>query len=200
MNKDEWDERYRGGDAPWDRPTPTEHLPWAIETFGIAPCKVIDIGCGTGTNVIWLAQQGFDAVGVDFSPLAVAQARAKAADAGVDCSFEAVDFLDDPVGGGPFGWAFDRGCFHSVEAGAERDAFARKVADLLTPGGLWLSLIGSTDTPPREMGPPQVSARQITAAVEDRFEVLLLEANSFRNGTDETYAAWRCFMRKREAE
>lgn len=200
MNKDEWDDRYRSGDLPWDRPTPTEHLPWAIEAFGIAPGKVIDIGCGTGTNVIWLARQGFDAVGVDISPGAVAQARAKAASADVDCTFEAVDFLSDPVGGGPFALAFDRGCFHSVDAGANRAAFARTVADLLAPAGLWLSLIGSTDAPPREMGPPQVSARQITEAVEAPFEILRLEADNFRNGSDETYPAWRCLMRKRNAK
>lgn len=197
MNKDEWDSRYQGGDLPWDRPTPTEHLAWVVEAFGIAPGKAVDIGCGTGTNVIWLAERGFDAVGVDISDGAVAQARTKAADAGADCTFEAVDFLTDPVPGGPFAFAFDRGCFHSVEGPAARADFARIVADLLAPGGLWLSLIGSVDAPPREMGPPQCSAREITAAVEDHFEIRLLEADYLRNAVGGAIPAWRCVMRKR---
>ena len=198
MNKDEWDDRYKTGDLPWDRPGPSEHLAWAVEAFGIAPSTAIDIGCGTGTNVIWLAERGFEAVGVDISPRAVAQARAKAADAGVRCTFEAVDILTDPVGGGPFAFAFDRGCLHSVEGPEARAAFARIVADLLAPAGLWLSVIGSTDTPPRETGPPQVSAREITAAVEDHFEILRLEAEYLRNGAGGVKPAWRCVMCKRD--
>jgi len=198
MNKDEWDNRYQDGDLPWDRPTPTEHLAWAVEAFDIAPGKAVDIGCGTGTNVIWLAERGFEAVGVDISPRAVAQARAKSTAATVDCTFEAVDILTDPVGGGPFALAFDRGCFHSVEGPEGRGEFARIVADLLAPGGLWLSVIGSADAPPRDTGPPQCSAREITAAVEGHFEILLLEAEYLRNDAGGAIPAWRCVMRKRD--
>ena len=197
MNKDEWNDRYLTGNLPWDRPTASEHLAWAIEAFGIAPGKAIDIGCGTGTNVIWLARQGFEATGVDIAADAVEQARAKAASAGVDCAFAAVNFLTGPVPGGPFALAFDRGCFHSVDAGAARATFARNVAALLEEGGSWLSIIGSTDTPPRDEGPPQVSARQITQAVEDHFEILLLQASCFSNGTEKIHNAWRCVLRKR---
>jgi len=197
MNKDEWNDRYLTGNLPWDRPTASEHLAWAIEAFGIAPGKAVDIGCGTGTNVIYLARQGFEATGVDIAADAVAKARAKAAAAGVNCTFAAVNFLDEPVPGGPFGFVFDRGCFHSVDAGAARGTFAKNVAALLEEGGLWLSLIGSADTPPRDQGPPQVSARQITQAVEDHFEILLLQASCFSNGEEKTHNAWRCVMRKR---
>jgi len=197
MNKNEWNDRYLTGDLPWDRPTASEHLAWVIEAFGIAPGKAVDIGCGTGTNVIYLASKGFDATGADIASDAVDKARAKAASAGADCTFAAVNFLEEPVPGGPFAFAFDRGCFHSVDAGAARATFAKNVATLLEEGGLWLSIIGSTDTPPREMGPPQVSAREVTQAVEEHFEILLLQASCFSNGEEETYNAWRCVMRKR---
>lgn len=198
MNKDEWDDRYRTGNVPWDRPGASEHLAWAVEAFGIAPGKAIDICCGTGTNVIWLAQRGFEVVGVDIAPRAIAKARAKAADAGVDCTFVAADFLGETVDGGPFAFAFDRGGFHSIEGAEARAAFARNVAALLAPGGLWVSVMGSTDAPPRETGPPRVSAREITAAVEDGFEVLRLEVDCLRNGAGGALPAWRCVMRKRD--
>jgi len=197
MNRNEWDDRYRTGNLPWDRTTACEHLAWAIAAFAVAPGKAVDIGCGTGTNAIWLAQHGFEATGVDISARAVEMARAKAADAGGDCTFAAVDFLHEAVGGGPFSLAFDRGCFHSVGPGDERAAFACGVARLLEPGGLWLSVSGSTDAPPRDGGPPQVSAREITEAVEEHFEILLLQAEHLRNDAGETLPAWRCVMRRR---
>ena len=197
MNKEQWDERYRGGDLPWDSPTPSEHLAWAVEAFGIAPGKAVDIACGRGVNTIWLAQHGFEAVGVDISSLAVEQARARAAAAGVNCTFAAVDFLREQAPGGPFAFAFDRGGFHSVSAGQDRATFARAVAALLDGGGLWLSIMGSTDAPARETGPPQVSAGEIAAAVEGHFEILRLEADYFHNDGRKTRPAWRCVMRKR---
>ena len=52
--------------------------------------------------------------------------------------------------------------------------FAARVADHLAPGGIWHSLIGSTDGPPRDDGPPRRSAADIMAAVEPRFEILEL--------------------------
>ncbi len=199
MKKKEWEQRYLDGDLPWDRPGPSEHLAWAVEAFAIKPTRAVDIGCGTGTNVIWLAENGFEAAGVDLSENAIAQARAKVDAAGAAAALAAGNFLTDPVAGGPFGLAFDRGCFHSFDAPDDRATFAARVADLLAPAGIWLSLIGSTDSPPREMGPPQRSARDITAAVEDAFEILILESTRFNpaGDADNRYVAWRCVMRKR---
>jgi len=199
LKKDEWEQRYIDGNLPWDRSGPSEHLAWAIETFKIAPGRAVDIGCGTGTNVIWLAENGFDATGVDIAEHAIEKARAKVDAAGAKAELAAVDFLNESVPGGPFALAFDRGCFHSFDLPDDRATFAARVADLLEPDGLWVSLIGSTDAPPREVGPPQRSARDITTAVEDRFRILLLEATILNPAGDapNSFPAWRCVMRKR---
>lgn len=55
------------------------------------------MGCGTGTNVVWLVRQGFSAIGVDVSSVAIERARASAAGTGLDCRFERLDFLTDAV-------------------------------------------------------------------------------------------------------
>jgi methylase of polypeptide subunit release factors len=44
----------------------------------IAPGRTLEIGCGTGINAIYLAQHGFEVVGVDISPLAIENARGMA--------------------------------------------------------------------------------------------------------------------------
>ena len=65
-----------------------------VEAGTLVPGRALDVGCGTGTNALWLAQRGFDVLGVDLSPLAVEKARAKSA--GVrGCRFEALDFFAD---------------------------------------------------------------------------------------------------------
>lgn len=71
------------------------------------------------------------------------------------CRFAVWDILVAPPPGGPFHFVFDRGCFHVFDEAGEREQFAAQVAAVLAPGGLWLSLIGSTEGPPREVGPPR---------------------------------------------
>ncbi len=164
---------------------------------GIGPGKALEIGCGTGTNSIWLARQGFDVTGVDLSEVAIERAEAKAAEAGVDCRFVADDFLVDPVPGAPYGFVYDRGCLHVFDRAKDRARFAARVADLLGPEGVWHSLIGSTDGPPRDVGPPRRSATEITAAVEPHFEILELRSTSFDSDEHSHARAWVMVGRRR---
>jgi hypothetical protein len=65
---------------------------------------------------------------------------------------------------------------------------------VLAPGGLWLSLIGSTEGPPREVGPPRRSAREITLAIEPALEIVELRSAEFRGSNAK---AWFCLSRQR---
>ena len=70
-----WNERYQSGDVPWDTGSPSNELIQTIKEEGILPSRALELGCGTGSNAIWLAQQGFDVTAIDFSLLALEQAR-----------------------------------------------------------------------------------------------------------------------------
>jgi SAM-dependent methyltransferase len=164
-----------------------------IESRAIAPGRTLEIGCGTGTNAIYLAQHGFEVVGVDISPVAVENARVKAHGR---CRFETVDFLNEAPPGGPFQFVFDRGCFHTFDEDHERVRFAENVATALTDGGLWLSLIGSTEGEPREAGPPRRTAREVINAIEPSLEILQLRSGEF-DICGEQLKAWLCLARKR---
>jgi SAM-dependent methyltransferase len=165
-DKERWEERYRTGDTPWDIGRPDFNLIDMVTKRPIPGCKALEIGCGAGSNAVWLAQQDFEVTATDVSELAIQKAGERASDAGVDCTFLVADFLNDKVSGAPFGFVFDRGCFHSFDSDEERKQLAENVGWHLEKDGLWLSLIGSTDGPPREVGPPQRSARDIVIAVE----------------------------------
>src|SRR5579859_5894669 len=111
---DHFIESYKQGYPPWDIGKPDFNLIRTVEDSPVAPCAAVEVGCGTGDNAIWLAQRGFRVVGVDLAEIAIEKARKKAAEAETPCSFLALDILTSDVEGGPFGLAFDRGCFHTM--------------------------------------------------------------------------------------
>lgn len=196
MSNTPWDDRYSSGELPWDTGEADELLVAFVRAGKVTPGRALEVGAGTGTNAIWLAQQGFEVLGVDVSPIAVEKARAKATAAAPRCRFEVCDFLAAPPAGS-FALVFDRGCFHVFDDDADRERFAANVAGVLAPGGVWLSLIGSTEGPPRDIGPPRRSARDIVAAIEPVLAIEELAAVTFGTRAPEPAPAWRCVARKR---
>lgn len=189
-----WNESYASGQLPWDTGQPEPLLVEFVCSGAVIPGPALEIGAGTGTNAIWMAERGFDVIGVDVSPLAVERAHAKMEGRALRCRFVASDFLAAPPPDGPFQFVFDRGCFHVFDEPAERQRFAAQVSAALAPRGLWLSLIGSTEGPPREVGPPRRSARDVTLAIEPALEIVELRSAEFR-GTNAN--AWFCLSRQR---
>ncbi|HBP17972.1 MAG TPA: class I SAM-dependent methyltransferase [Planctomycetes bacterium] len=191
----DWNDHYATGHLPWDTGKASGHLTRLVSERGLSG-KALDVGCGTGTNSLWLAGHGFSVLGLDIAPLAVEAARAKAEQAREpECRFEVLDFLSEEVPGGPFELVFDRGVFHTFDAAETRARFAARVAELLTPDGLWLSLLGSTEGAPRDTGPPRRSARDVADAIEPALELVELRATTF--DSDMAWPAWTCLSRRR---
>jgi hypothetical protein len=76
----------------------------------------------------------------------------------------------------------------------ERQRFAAHVATALAPGGLWLSLIGSTEAPRGNVGPPRRSALEVVLAIVPVLEIVELRSAEFR---DHGSKAWFCLSRRR---
>ena len=83
----DWNDRYRDGNLPWDTGRPSSELQRVLSRNAIQPCRALELGCGTGTNSVWLAQQGFEVTGIDVAPLAVERAEERAHAAGVTGAF-----------------------------------------------------------------------------------------------------------------
>ena len=79
MDEAFWDERYRSAEALWSG-NPNPQLMAAVAD--LQPGRALDVGCGEGTDVIWLAEQGWRVTGVDISAVALGRARDHAARAG----------------------------------------------------------------------------------------------------------------------
>lgn len=197
--KDRFIKRYAEGSMPWVHKNPDFNLTTMVQQWPIHPCDAVEIGCGTGTDAIWLASHGFNVTAVDVSGIAIDIARNDAKKANSKCRFEVKDFMKDEISGRPFEFIFDRGFFHSFDKIVARKSFAARVSNILSKDGLWLSLIGSADDLPRKRGdgPPQRSALAIVKAVEPYFEILSMTMSYFGSDSPVPAKIWVCLMKKR---
>lgn len=98
--------------------------------------RAIDLGCGTGTHSITLAQHGWEVTGVDVALIALYKARRKAKTAGVKPNFKLRDVSKLRGIHGKFDLALDMGCFHNL---FEKQAdYLARLTGLLAPNGYWL--------------------------------------------------------------
>jgi SAM-dependent methyltransferase len=139
-----YDLMYRTG-APWDGP-PRPELVRLVEAglltpARLAPGRAVDLGCGTGATAIYLAQQGFESTGIDFSPIALRTARKRAMAVGMDRQVHFVegDLTAPEIPGveGPFDLLVDYGTLDDLDP-AGRGAMATLISKLARPGALFL--------------------------------------------------------------
>jgi SAM-dependent methyltransferase len=127
---------YRFGTPPWVGPARSE-LVRLVESGDLLPGRAIDLGCGEGDNAIFLAQHGFQVTAVDFSPAAIAKAKAKAHEAGADVDF-VIDDLTRLTGvSGHFDVLVDYGTFDDL-SNRDRAAYVDQVRSLAKPGAKFL--------------------------------------------------------------
>ena len=192
----EWNDRYRDGNLPWDTGRPSSELQRVIQNT-IRPCRALELGCGTGTNSVWLAQQGFEVTAIDVAPLAVERAEERAHAAGVRVHFVVGDVLNLPDLNGRFAFFFDRGCYHAVRRDAP-EQYVPAVARQLASGGQGLILAGNAREP-HDPGPPVLTEEEIRIELGVAFQILDLHEFRFDDAPDvtERFLGWSCLVEKR---
>jgi SAM-dependent methyltransferase len=131
---------YRFGFTPWDSGVPPPELKELIEgPQARTPGKALDLGCGTGTNAIYMTQHGWDVTAIDFVPRAIASAKAKAAAAKVSPRLLVGDVTRLGELGVQDGYTllFDLGCFHAIPQD-RRDAYVAGATKSASSGGDFL--------------------------------------------------------------
>ena len=152
-----------------------------LERAGEIGHRVLDVGCGTGDNAIYLAHHGHDVLGIDSSPVAIERARAKSGATRWRSKprFALRDALAlDGVGRG-FDTVIDCGLFHTL-SDSERRTFAEGLRRVLRVGGHYFMLCFS-EHQPGDLGPRRIHAWEITETFreEDGFEVEAIDETWF---------------------
>jgi SAM-dependent methyltransferase len=155
-----WDASYQDGPAPWDTGQPQPTIVRLAAGGGFAGA-VLDAGCGTGENALHVAALGLPVLGFDVAETALAMARAKAHDRGLDAEFVMADALHLDRLARTFDTVLDCGLFHTFDA-SERPGYVASLASATRHGGTLHVLCFSdqgTDT-----GPHPVSHDELAAA------------------------------------
>jgi SAM-dependent methyltransferase len=166
---------YRGTPPPWDigRPQPDfVRLEEAGEIHG----SVLDVGCGTGENVLYLAERGHDAWGIDLAPLAIEAASRKAEERQVRATFLVADVFGLPSLGRTFDTVIDSGLLH-VFPPERRPSFVASLAQAIVPGGTYI-VLGYADDDPGQ-GPPGFSPEGLRAAFVEGWQINSIGATQF---------------------
>ena len=155
-----WDASYHEGPAPWDTGRPQPAIVRLAAEGGFAG-TVLDAGCGTGENALHVASLGLPVVAVDVAETALAIARAKADERGIDVEFAAVDAFQLERLRRRFDTVLDCGLFHTFD-GDERPGYVASLASVTERGGTLYVLCFSDAGP--DTGPHPVSREELRAA------------------------------------
>jgi catechol 2,3-dioxygenase-like lactoylglutathione lyase family enzyme len=179
-----WDVSYRDGSAPWDigRPQP------AFAQLAFAG-DVLDAGCGTGEHALMAAAQGLRVLGVDVAETALAIARQKAVDRGLDAEFATCDARELEGLDRAFDTVLDCGLFHTFDSD-ERGDYVASLASVTRPGAT-VHVLCFSDTGPGELGPHPVSEAELRRAFSDGWSVTsIVPARIHTTFGPDGFAAW----------
>ena len=184
-----WDESYHDDPPPWDIGRPQPAIVRLASEGGFAGA-VLDAGCGTGENALHVASLGLSVLGVDVAETALAIARAKADDRGIEVEFAAADAFRLERLGRRFGTVLDSGLFHTFDVD-ERPRYAASLASVTEQDGTVYVLCFSDDVP--DTGPHPISQEELRAAFSRRngWNVAAIESDRIQTRNhDDGVPAW----------
>jgi cyclopropane fatty-acyl-phospholipid synthase-like methyltransferase len=167
---------YQSGDAPWDIGGPQPEVVRLAEA-GLIIGSVLDVGCGTGENALFLAARGHPVFGLDASATGIELARKKAVERKLPVQFHVWDALELRRLRKRFETVIDVGLFH-VFSNEERRRYAESLAEVTAPGSDLFILCFSTEEPPGP-GPRHVDEDEIRDAFRSIFATMELQPARF---------------------
>lgn len=205
-----WDQRYLSGDAPWNSGLVSRELVRVLQDESVTPCRGVELGCGTGTNALHLAQQGFEVLALDCSAVAIDRARQRAVEASVSVTLAVSDLCRLPDLRAALGdsasdyerqcsFLFDRGCYHCARQ-TNLGGFLETVEWLAAPNARLLMLCGNADES-AEHGPPRLTEAEIHSEWSGLFDVHWIRPFRFEDrGSVPGPLGWACWMTRRSPE
>jgi len=130
-----WEEIYRRDGRVFDSPAPVvHHVAEVLREHGCR--RVADLGCGSGRHTVFLAQCGFDVIGIDNSPTALRLARTWLAHEGLRARLALADMRRPlPLRDGAWDALVSTQVIHHALRDTVRGT-AREIRRILRPGGV----------------------------------------------------------------
>lgn len=197
MSVRDWNASYLANETPWDSGLVARELRILTTRLRGKGQKALELGCGSGTNALYLASCGFDVTGVDIASEAIARAQLQAASLGLSARFLQQDLTQWQCHEGAYDLLFDRGCYHCLRREGQVHRYLSLAAAAVKQGGAALVLTGNCDSH-NTSGPPKLSASDLVRDWEGSFEILELSSTFFEDARHTPGPlGWSCFMRRR---
>jgi SAM-dependent methyltransferase len=216
-----WEEKYAAGHSqryPWDAVVSFvfRHAPRDRPRGEV---RILEVGCGTASNLWFAAREGFAVAGVDASASAIRTAQERFRDEGLQADLRTADFTALPFADRTFDLALDRAALSCCGRSAARRAIG-ELARVLRPGGQLLFMPYSSGHSSRASGKPGldelvlgisagtlVGAGQICFWSEDDIRAAFargwmveklehVEAREHIDRAQGVHAEWRCVARR----
>lgn len=195
MGREAFEEAYSTL-PPWDIGRPQGEIVRLAEEGGIRG-RVLDAGCGTGENALYLAGLGYEVTGIDLAGTAVRKAREKSRERRVPAVFLEWDALQISTLGKRFETVVDCGLFH-VFSDEERPRYVAGLGSILAPGGTYRMLCFS-ESEPGDWGPRRVRQEDIREAFSGGWTIDWIRAARFEtNLGPEGCSAWLSSITRNE--
>jgi 2-polyprenyl-3-methyl-5-hydroxy-6-metoxy-1,4-benzoquinol methylase len=167
-----------------------------LSEAGLIAGSVLDVGCGTGRNSLFLAELGYPVLGIDIAAAAIARATAASVEEGVPAQFLALDAFHLAELGRTFDTIIDIGLFHTLQP-FDRVAYAASLRAAIAPGGRCF-VVSWSDRNDFGYGPQRITRGAIrsTFSIGWRVEAIVAETLETRLAGG-TAHAWLAHLRPR---
>ena len=188
--KDNWLEKKL--DSSWISNSVDHNLTDYFLNLKNFPKNVLEVGCGDGLNSLFLSNQGCTVDAIDISDFAVSVAKSAANSINFICD----DFITTNKIIKKYDLIFDKGCFHGT---ANPKGFVERVSNLLAPGGVWVSVIGSIEGRDinDNLGPPKHALSSLITNIEPYLKILNVTATTLVHKKDIHSPAWKIISTNR---
>jgi SAM-dependent methyltransferase len=172
-----WEDAYKTR-PPWDIGRPQPAFVELVQAGELNKGRVLDVGCGTGENALYLAERGFSVAGVDLSTRAIDAAKTKASERKLKVDFRPANALSLDFENAYFDNAIDSGLFHTFNDN-DRVVFAREIARVIKTSGRYFMLCFSDKEPTNWGGPRRVTREEIEATFSPLFNINYIKDTYF---------------------
>jgi methyl halide transferase len=142
---DFWQARFESNVTPWDRGEASPQLRQWLSSNVLTPCRIVVPGCGSGHEVVVLAERGFDVTAVDYAPAAITRTRAALAVTNARAEVIEADVLTFTPGT-PFDAVYEQTCLCALHPD-RWVPYARRLHAWLKPGGRLFGMFAQVARP-----------------------------------------------------